>query len=410
MKNYIKDRIQSGLYQRIRQDSPNTWAVIARVKGGPTVTHTIGPINHISAHKARAEAKRVLSQLASGIRPLDERRRDERIRHARQFTLAQAIEEYSNDADWKAKTRQDALSTLQRRFADWYLKPIASISKKDVLRRFKQIKKDVIRVKTTRDKLREDNGMKVKTFVNQIGLGETQRAFRYLNAVFNSFTDDDVENTKLLPHGNPCSVLNKKHVKRTLKPRHRYLDDEQRAQLYDALAISSDPEYPGKIKSDDADLIWFLIHTGLRLDEALSMRWGQVNFEKELFTALDTKNRRNHTLPMTDATLDMFKRRFEQDKKKKFVFPSEINPRAPMTASRVFARVSNEVGFDFTAHDLRRTIATVAFDLGYDINAIGQVLNHSKNNVTASYIQSNHKRLKEMLTSIQDALFAQAYN
>jgi integrase len=81
-----------------------------------------------------------------------------------------------------------------------------------------------------------------------------------------------------------------------------------------------------------------------------------------------------------------------------------------MTASRVFARVSNHVGFDFTAHDLRRTVATVASELNYDINSIGLVLNHARGTVTSRYIQGDPERLRKILTDIQDALFPQAYN
>jgi integrase len=68
------------------------------------------------------------------------------------------------------------------------------------------------------------------------------------------------------------------------------------------------------------------------------------------------------------------------------------------------------VGFEFTAHDLRRTVATVASDLGYDINTIGMVLNHAKGSVTSKYIQSTHKRLKDILINIQNTLFGQSYD
>ena len=76
-----------------------------------------------------------------------------------------------------------------------------------------------------------------------------------------------------------------------------------------------------------------------------------------------------------------------------------------MSASRTFQRISAEVGFDFTAHDLRRTVATVASQLGYDIDAIGALLNHAKQGVTASYVQRTRTKIKEILDDIQEGLF-----
>ena len=410
MPSAVKDPKVKGLYQRKRENSPNVWAVIARQRGGKVVTHTIGSIEQFTVQDARRIAKQVLAELALGNRPIDDRRRQERLRQINSFTLQDAIEEYANTVDWKPKTKLDALSTFKRRFGDWLNKPLGSITKADVLRRFKDIKQDVVRKKKARDKFRDENGIKIKTYENEIGLGEAQRAFRYLSAVFNMFTEDDIDGNLMLPHGNPCSYLKRRRVRKVLKPRERYLNGLERSKLYSFFAIPDDPDYPIKTNKDDPDLILLLIYTGLRLDEALSLKWTDVDFENREFTAFNTKNGKDHTLPMTDATEDLFRNRFALHGTKKYVFPSSINKHQHMTASRVFARVSNQVGFDFTAHDLRRTVATVASELNYDINSIGLVLNHSRGTVTSRYIQGDPERLRKILTDIQNALFPQAYS
>lgn len=410
MPSAIKDSKVKGLYQRQREKSPNVWAVISRQRGGKVVTHTIGSVDVFTPQQARKIAKEILAQLALGNRPIDERRRQERLREVNSFTLQDAIDEYVTTVDWKPKTKSDATSTFKRRFSDWLNKPLGSISKADVLRRFAEIKKDVARKKKVRDKNREERGIKIKTYENEIGLGEAQRAFRYLSAVFNMFTEDDVDGSLMLPHGNPCNYLKKRRVRRTLKPRERFLNEFERSKLYENFIAHDHPDYPIDLNQDDADLIFLLMYTGLRLDEALSLKWVDVDFDHKEFTARNTKNHKDHTLPMTDATQDLFNRRFTLHGTKKYVFPSPVNKREHMTASRVFARVSNQVGFDFTAHDLRRTVATVAAKLNYDINSIGLVLNHSRGNVTSRYIQGDPERLRRILTDIQDALFAYPYN
>ena len=409
MASRIKDKIVPSLSKR-KTSYGYSWSVVGRVKNGKPITYTIGNVEFYTPSKARAEAKKALALMSSGINPNDERKRQERLRQVAAFTLGDALKEYSDTVDWKTKTRLDVNSTFQRRFSDWLNKPLASITKADVLRRFNQIKKDVARVKKARDSYREKHGLKIKTYENETGLAEAQRAFRYLSAVFNLFTEDDIDGTLILPHGNPCNYLKKKRVRKTLKPRERYLDGFQRSQLYSCLAAANELDYSEVIKQDDAELILMLIYTGLRLDEALSLKWADVDFENAEFTAYNTKNHKDHTLPMTEATKDLLVRRHNLHGTKKYVFPSPVDKRRHMTGSRIFARVSNETGFDFTAHDLRRTLATVASELNYDINSIGLVLNHSSNNITSRYIQGDPVRLREILTDIQNTLFPQAYS
>lgn len=404
MSDWIKDRLQAGLYKRNR-DSGSVWAVKARVKGGPPVTVTIGNSDIFNPQQARNLAKKILAKLAQGINPNIERKRQAEVEAARTLPLSKAIEEYSKIASWKDKTRADALSTLKRRFEDWYEIPLANITKEQCQARFIKIKKDVASLKSKRDKKRKSEKLRITTYKNEIGLGEAQRAFRYLSAVFNSYSHDDAGSEKLLPKGNPCLILKTKKLRKALKPRERFLDDAQRNCLYDILAAASHPDYKGNINKDDADLVWLLIHTGLRLDEAKDMKWDQVNFTKETFTAINTKNHKDHTLPFTHATSSLFTKRNALKPKSAFVFPSPLDLKKSMSASRTFQRLSKEVGFEFTAHDLRRTVATVASERGYDINSIGGVLNHSKKGVTAGYVQQTHKHLKKILIDIQNALF-----
>ena len=405
-----KDKLISSLYRRERQ-SKSVWAVRARVKGGNVVTVTLGNADLIPAIEARKLAKIVLAKMSQGINPNTEQKQAKKVSKARGFTLAQAVEQYSEFAHWKPKTRQDALSTLQRRFGDWYKRPLADISREDCLKRFQDIKKDVLTKKTRIDKKRQAASLEVLIPNNEIGLGEAQRAFRYLSAVFNSFLSDDAAGERLLPKGNPVLVLKDKKVRRALKPKEVYLDAEKRESLYEELRICNHPEYKGPIQEEDADLVWLLMHTGLRLEEALQMKWTNVDFKQKTFTATDTKNHTNHTLPMTSATETLFKRRFRERGRLKFglqspfVYPSPISDKRPMSASRTFDRLSDAIGFKFTAHDLRRTVATVADSCGYDLESIGKILNHKKKGVTANYIQTTHERLRAILEDVQNNLF-----
>ena len=394
MAEWVKDHVQSGLYKRTRADG-HVWAVKGRIRGGSVVTITIGKTEHFPITKARNLTKTILSQLAEGINPNLLKQQQTHIKAMRGFTLQQALNDYSSIVQWKTSTREDVFKVMNRRFSDWLKRPLASITKEECLARFQQIKSDIQR----------NNRQKNRVSSNPIGEGEAQKAFRYLGAIFNSYIHDDVGDEKLLPKGNPCSALKTKKVRKTLKPRDRYLNRLQRSQLHDHLASVHADELEGAFRTnkDDADLIWLLIHTGLRLEEALMLKWSAVDFSNETFTVFDTKNSRDHTLPMTENTKIMLTRRANDGDN--FVFPSPVNQNRPMTASKTFKRVSEEVGFVFTAHDLRRTVATVAAERGYDLSSVGAVLNHSRQGVTEGYIQRTLPRLKQILMDIEEELF-----
>ena len=406
MSEWIKDSVVQGLYIR-KRDGSEVWAIKSRIKGGSPITITIGKKELFSKASARSTAKEKLALLARGINPNEEARKARRVTQARELPFSEAIDQYASLASWKEKTKRDALSTLKRHFSDWYNKPLASITKDDVQARFKKIIANVASKKAKRDKKRQSLGMSIKTYNNEIGRGEAQRALRYLSAIFNIFTQDDAGEEKLLPKGNPCDVIKAKKLRKTLIPKDRFLDHLQRDDLYALLSSLHHDEYEGAITREDEHLVWLLIHTGLRLDEALTMKWNSVNLEEETFTAVNTKNGRNHKLPMTEATKIMFKNRFEIKGDNIYVFSSPKNAKKPMTASRTFQRLSNVLGFEFTAHDLRRTVATVANELGYDLDAIGELLNHSRQSVTAGYIQRTHTRTRQILKDIEIGLFTE---
>ena len=394
MTEWIKDNIQSGLFKRVRKDG-HVWAVKARIKGGKVVTVTIGKMDLFSLSNARKATKLILSQLAQGINPNQVKRHQQRIIQMRKFTLQQALDEYSNIVQWKDSTRDDVYKVMNRRFSDWLRRPLASITKLDCLNRFQDIKLAIKR----------NNRQKNRSSSNPIGEGEAQKAFRYLTAIFNSFAEEDIGDERLLPKGNPCSILKAKKVRKILKPRDRFLDLQQRNVLHDHLQLVGLEQTQGVIRTtcDDRDLIWLLIHCGLRLEEALNLKWDSVDLMNERFTVFNTKNSRDHTLPMTDNTKLIFERRISQGNK--YVFQSNVRKLKPITASKTFKRVSEEIGFTFTAHDLRRTVATVAAERGYDINSIGAVLNHSRQGVTESYIQRTQTRLRQILKDVEDGLF-----
>lgn len=399
MQTWEPDSKVKGLYKRVGV-TKSVWAVKARVKGGNPVTVTLGRTDSLSVVTARKKALVALAKLADGVQPNEEARESRKLKtlkaaseKARSISLREALDQYLKLKELKPATVVSFNSTMERNFNDWLDKPLRDLSRELVLERFQQIKKRVALKKRG----------STNAFVNPAGEGEAQRSFRYLGAVINSFANDVIDGQRLLD-GNPVEVLKDKKVRRLLKPRHRFLPHDQIQELRFLAEHHNDREWKGSTTSEDADFVMLLLMTGLRVDELRSLTWSNVDFKQGTLKAVDTKNRNEHLLPLTGSIGHVLRRR-KLGNTSPYVFPSPLNSAMPASMSRSFDRVCADLGFTFTAHDLRRTFATVAAEMGIDVTKIGATLNHAKSGVTSKYIQSTPQMLSQTLQAVQDALF-----
>ena len=399
-----------GLYKRT-SSTKKVWIVKARQRGANKVrTITIGRLDVMPLSEAKRVAIPLLAKLSNGLNPSEERQvalhaaeTKRELEAARLITLAEVINKHFELATLKPKTLRDQIGSLKRNFSDWYPKPIRSINREMVLERFQSICQRVTTSRANRDQTRVSNGGAPSKFSTSTGRGEAQKAFRYLNSIFDAVMNDEIGGEALIPK-NPILVLKEKKVRRQLPARETYLDEEQVRKLVEHLSITYHDQYKGKIKVDDADAIRLYLFTATRLDEARLLRWKDVDMEKKLFSIVEPKNNKTHTLPMTSSIARLFERRRSLSGLSDFVFPSPRYVNRPNSFSRTFDRVSAEVGFQVLSHDLRRTFATHASSIGLDVLRIGEALNHSKQGVTAGYIQSTLNSLRTTLETVEKLL------
>lgn len=408
---WVKDKSLAGLYKRASRDKP-TWAIKARQRGtNKVVTVTLGRCDLMNVTEARLRAKPVLLALSQGVHPNDESRKAREsqqaellINRARSLTLGKAIEKYLSYRDYKPNTLKDLMQSTTRNFGDWLKRPLREITREDVLERFQAIKKGVVSRRKEVNERNKKLGLPPSRFTSSDGAGEAQRAFRYLTAIFNSFMDDSVGGKPLLDN-NPCKILKDKKVRKVLRPREKYLTDQELEAVMDAISSVGHPEYKGSVKPEDADFLMLLMFTGLRVDEARCLLWRNVNLKTKLFSVENTKNHKTHTLPMTVSLETLFRRRRKALKlNATYVFPSPSDDGKPASMSRTFDRVCFEAGVNFTPHDLRRTFATVASEMGVDVHRIAATLNHRKQGVTAGYIQTTVTMLRNTLEVIEQSI------
>lgn len=152
------------------------------------------------------------------------------------------------------------------------------------------------------------------------------------------------------------------------------------------------------------DYLLLLILTGLRRQEAATLRWDQVDLAVKALTVLDTKNHESHTLPLSNYLYELLLSRSLR-KTNDYVFPGTgaagyiIEPRKQMV------HVTKASGVHFTVHDLRRTFITITEGLDISAYALKRLMNHKMNgDITAGYIVADVERLRKPMQQITDYL------
>ena len=130
-------------------------------------------------------------------------------------------------------------------------------------------------------------------------------------------------------------------------------------------AIRSESQGKGK---NGADLVQLLAYSGMRLNEARSLRWRDVNFARGVFTVTGgergTKNYEQRTMPLSDELRDLLnglKRERGKVAPDAFVIKTTSARKCMETACR-------NLGLpNFHHHSLRHYFATCAIESGVDI-------------------------------------------
>ena len=207
-----------------------------------------------------------------------------------------------------------------------------------------------------------------------------------LRIVFNHATKDDDP----LPR-NPARL-----EWFTVPRRVRTVPTESIADFYAAAAALDNKIH--------ADVVRLLLFTGLRLGEATGLRWEECDFASGVIRipAARMKGKKPHTVPMTDVVKNILvpRRQLGRDTSD-LVFPSVGRA---VDIRDAFPAITAACGVTVTAHDLRRTFATVANSCDLSYLAIKTLLAHSANDVTAGYIVLGSERLTRAAQRVADRL------
>jgi integrase len=219
---------------------------------------------------------------------------------------------------------------------------------------------------------------------------------------------------------NPLEGIKRASIGGKDTERDRVLSDDALLQLWRAV-----PE--ARLSQRSAAAIWLILATAARVGEAMGARWEHIDLKARTWYLPDTKNQRDHTIHLSDFALRQFevlaslREQDEDGKPVPWVFPA-TNPHSAVCIKSFgkqladrqrepAKRMSNRTkatnalllpGGKWTAHDLRRTAATLMARLGVSTDVIDECLNHKlQSKVARVYIKD--RRLIEQARAF-DAL------
>lgn len=155
------------------------------------------------------------------------------------------------------------------------------------------------------------------------------------------------------------------------------------------------------------DILLLFMFAGVRLNEAQTLRWEDVDLDAARIVFRATKNSSDYHMPTGKILQAILSERYRLSYGEHWVFPSDLqrNNDHVKDLSGSYHSISGKAGLHITPHDLRRTFVTVANSLNVSYPVLKRMLNHreakSSDDVKLHYIQVSQRQLREALDEIE---------
>ncbi|MBL4838248.1 MAG: tyrosine-type recombinase/integrase [Kordiimonadaceae bacterium] len=338
----IRDIELKGFGIRVMPSGRKTYQVQYRA-AGRTRKIKIGVHGQVTADEARREAKKLLSEVAFGANPSEDKRM------YRDAPLVSEVCDRFVDEHVKVHLKP----TTQRTYKISVEKAI-----KPKLGKYK------VKALTRADVSKFMHGMRDKPI-------QANRTFAALSKLMNL-----CEQWGLRPDGsNPC-----RHVKKYKEnKRERYLSPEELERLGIVLNQS---EAEGTETPFVVAAFKLLILTGARLGEIQTLKWEYI--KEGCFMLPDSKTgaKKVYFGPEVQQILDALPKKPANP----YVIAGTLEGEYMNDMQKPWRRIRKRAGLeDVRIHDLRHTFASVMVGAGHSLPTIGKMLGHSQPQTTARY-------------------------
>lgn len=342
---------------RVSNTGNRSFAVLKKTSDGKTRRITLGKFPDITVSDARKMAQAALTDLAQGINPTEEKRK-QRIRG---ITLQELLEQYLKDkSDLREASILDYRKKLHQGFSDWLNKPINEISREMVLARRKQFQGG------------RDNKMRVLRLL-----------MRYAVVTLKALDE------------NPVDVMRDGSLWTKPKRKKRMIPSDNLKDWYDAVLT---------LENEKAKVyLLLLIHTGLRDQDIRYLEWSDIDFKQDSITARDTKNHTDFTTYIAPQLKPYLRHLQQLTGDSHFLFPGDSADGVMNIPRKPIAQVVDKTGITFSSHDLKRTFLTIGEASMIPFSLLKTLANHKTDgDVTAGYINTETNTMKQAINKIAD--------
>ena len=369
-KNWPTKRLllsdRGGLALDVLPSGVRSWIYRYRSQDGSRCKLTIARYPDLSLKGAREERDKLAGQVARGLSPADEQKKQRREQKERAEgrgndpTLAQFAERWYRELVLPSKGRNHRRDP----------KPVRGALDNQILpalgnKLLKGITKGDIR----------------KYLFEKRNAGHGAAALAHRQTLKSILDYAVIEE---LLEFNPATLIPKDSIGRAEK-RERDLSDQEVRELLQTVDASSMAR-PNKIA------VRLLLLTMVRKGELLLAQWSNVDFDKaEWYVPREhSKTGKPHIVPLAPQTVTLFRELQVLACGSPFVLASRHSIRKPMCLDTI-NKALEQLTFNmphFTVHDLRRTAATRCAEGGFPRDVIELALNHVRAGIRGVYNRS----------------------
>lgn len=181
----------------------------------------------------------------------------------------------------------------------------------------------------------------------------------------------------------------------------RYLTEEETQRLLQAVRLSPNAQLGA--------IVAFLILTGARKREALTVRWADIDLDRRLWRISRTKSGKNRHVPLSDSALKVLLnqrvRQQAQGVASTFVFPNEHTGQPFVSVFYSWDAARRRAGLeDLRMHDLRHSFASFLVNAGRSLYEVQELLGHADARTTSRYAHLSPERLRQAVQVVGDSV------
>ncbi len=186
------------------------------------------------------------------------------------------------------------------------------------------------------------------------------------------------------------------------------LTKKQALQLFESVQMLAVPKtYSPRMfhKRRDIAIFAMFLFTGLRRQELINLKLDDVNFNEDIITVHAGKGNKDRIIPMSFELKRYLQHYIKEREVNEVLSPyffTTVKYQGSLgvrTLTRLFERVKQASGIQFSAHQLRHTFATMMAQSKCDIYALSKMMGHSDIKTTTIYLSASTEHLKTQINN-----------